>query len=106
MQIYGQRYMLDFIGFQGLVYLIAVFTYYLLVLDHPAGLWDEHSPRNSGVVEGLCLVGVWVYSVVCRSLSRRRAWKTIALDQVHAAHSILCPILSESLRLLPYFHKS
>jgi hypothetical protein len=84
MQIYGQRYILDFLGIQGLMYLTAVVTYYVLLLDHPAGLWDEHSARNSGVVEGLGLMGVWIYSVVSRSISRYRAWKTVELDQVRA----------------------
>jgi hypothetical protein len=84
MQIYGRRHLLDFFGIQGLVYLAAVSSYYIAVLGHPAGLWDEHSARNSGVVEGLGLVGVWVYSVVSRRLSRRRAWRTVALDQVSA----------------------
>jgi hypothetical protein len=84
MQIYGQRQMLYYIACQGLLYLMAVSTYYIILLDHPSGLWDEHSPRNSGVLEGLGLMGVTVYSIICRRQSRRRAWKTIALDQVRA----------------------
>ena len=112
MQIYGKRYLLDFLGIQGLTYLVAVISYYLVLLEHPAGLWDEHSSRNSGIIEGLGLVGVWVYSVICRSISRRQAWETVALDQVRApaprtTHGNNTEYLSEtclsavSLTLLP-----
>ncbi len=82
MQKYGNKFMLDTLGFQALVYLAGVLSYYLVLLDHPAGLWDEHSSRNSGILEGVIIGGVWVYSKVSRHLSRLRAWKTVALDQV------------------------
>ena len=84
-QLYWQRHLLSYIPMQGLMYLVAVTSYYCLLLGHPAGLWDEHSPRNTGMVEGLGLIGVWLYSVVSRRSSRSRAWKAVALDQVRGS---------------------